>query len=240
MSDVVRVDNLSFRYRDEPIFSGIGFSVYKGDFVAVIGSNGAGKSTLLRLMLGEIAPAAGSIRLFGQDTRHFRDWPRVGYLAQNAPAEGSGVNFPATAEEIVTANLFSQIGMFRRPKKAHRAKARAALAQVGMEAYAKHMIGNLSGGQQQRVMLAKVLAGTPELLLLDEPTTGVDEETVRALFELMARLNREGGLTILMVTHDISRASGYVSRVLCLEHGSMVELGKVQLEEELRHKHKHP
>jgi zinc transport system ATP-binding protein len=98
----------------------------------------------------------------------------------------------------------------------------------------------LSGGQQQRVMLARVLAGQPEALLLDEPTSGVDSTTVDALYQLLARLNRERGMTIVMVTHDVSRASVLASRVMCLEEGSLVDLPPRQVEEELRHKHKHP
>jgi len=238
MPDVMEVDNLSFTYGSEPIFAKIGFSVYRGDFAAIIGSNGAGKSTLLRLIIGELAPAAGSIRLFGQDIRQFKDWPRIGYLAQTGLQ--SAANFPATAEEIVKANLFSQIGLLRFPKKEHRAKTQRALELVDMASYARRLIGELSGGQQQRVMLARVLVNDPEIMLLDEPTTGVDAQTAQSLYELLARLNRETGLTIMMATHDIGRAVNYVSRILCLEEGSLVELGKAQVHEELLHKHKHP
>ncbi|MDR1206372.1 MAG: ABC transporter ATP-binding protein [Peptococcaceae bacterium] len=238
MSGIVRVDNLSFQYGDEPIFSQIGFSVYPGESVAVIGSNGAGKSTLLRLILGELTPLTGSVRLFGQEVRHFREWTKIGYLAQNGTQAVSG--FPATAEEIVTANLYSRIGFRPFPKKEHREKARTALRQVGMEDYAKRIVGALSGGQQQRVMLARVLVSDPELLFLDEPTVGVDAETVMSLFDLLTRLNRENGLTVVMITHDLARASERMSRVLCLEDGTLVELDKAQIDKELTHKHKHP
>jgi len=238
MPNVIEVENLSFGYGSEPIFSKIGFSIYKGDFVAIIGSNGAGKSTLLRLLLGELTPSAGNLRLFGQDVRQFRDWPKIGYLPQNGLK--SGADFPATAEEIVQANLFSQIGLLRFPKKEHREKTRHALDLVGMADYSRRMIGELSGGQQQRVMLARVLVSNPEIMLLDEPTTGVDARSVQSLFELLSQFNRETGLTIVMVTHDIGRAENYVSRILCLEEGSLVELDKTQVEKELSQKHKHP
>ncbi|MDR2088943.1 MAG: ATP-binding cassette domain-containing protein [Clostridiales Family XIII bacterium] len=237
-SDVLRADNLSFQYGDEPVFSQIGFSLSAGDFAGVIGSNGSGKSTLLRLLLGELSPATGGILLFGRDVRRFDAWPRVGYLAQNGLS--SGANFPATAEEIVTANLFSEIGFLRFPRRAHREKAREALARVGMAACAGRMLGTLSGGQRQRVLLARVLVNEPDLLLLDEPTNGVDAETVASLFALLSRLNREKGVTILMVTHDIARAEESVSRIFCLEDGSMIELDKAQIRKELSHKHKHP
>lgn len=237
MSDVVRVDNLSFQYGDAPIFSQIGFSVCKGEAVALIGSNGAGKSTLLRLILGELTPLTGNVHLFGQEIRRFKEWTKIGYLAQNVVQTAGG--FPATAEEIVTANLYSQIGFRPFPKKKHREKARAVLRQVGMESCAKRLIGALSGGQQQRVMLARVLVSDPELLFLDEPTVGVDAETVTSLFDLLTRLNRENGLTVVMITHDLARASERMPRVLCLEEGTLVELDKAQIDRELTHKHKH-
>ncbi len=238
MSKVIEVDNISFHYGNELIFSKIDFSVYNGDFVAVIGGNGTGKSTLLRLLLGELTPITGSIRLFDQDIRHFKSWPKIGYVPQSGFS--TGVTFPATVEEIVKANLFSQIGLFKFPKKQHHEKTMRALELVDMAPYAKRMIGNLSGGQQQRVMLARVLVNNPEVMILDEPTTGVDAKTVQSLYDLLTRLNQETGLTIVMVTHDVSRASNYVSRVLCLEEGSLVELDKVQINEELSHRHKHP
>jgi zinc transport system ATP-binding protein len=244
MSDIVRLpdavtaDGLSFRYGDEAVFSRVGFSLRRGDFAGVIGSNGSGKSTLLRLILGELVPTSGSILLFGKDSRRFDEWPRIGYLAQNGLA--SGADFPATAGEIVTANLFSRIGFMRFAKRVHREMAGEALARVGMADCFGRMFGSLSGGQRQRVLLARVLVGEPELLLLDEPTNGVDAETVTSLLALLARLNRDEGLTVAMVTHDIARASEYVSRILCLEYGSMVELDRAQLEDELLHRHRHP
>lgn len=238
MSKIIKVDNISYHYGNELIFTNIKFSINSGDFVAVIGANGTGKSTLLRLLLGELSPVTGSIHLFDQNIRDFKSWPKVGYVPQNGFS--TSIAFPATVEEIVKANLFSQIGLFKFPKKKHHEKAMHALELVDMKAYAKRMIGNLSGGQQQLVMLARVLVNNPDIMILDEPTTGVDVKTVQYLYELLLRLNQEIGLTIIMVTHDIGRVSDYVSRVLCLEEGSLVELDKAQIHEELSHKHKHP
>jgi zinc transport system ATP-binding protein len=238
MAEIVGTENLCFAYGSEPVFSQISLSVSGGDFVCLIGANGSGKSTLLRVLLGELEPLSGSVRLFGRDARHFGEWPRIGFLPQSGAAARAG--FPATAEEVVMANLFSRIGFMRFPKKAHREMARAALRQVGMEAHAGRLIGKLSGGQRQRVMLARVLAGAPELLLLDEPTTGVDAETVASLLDLLARLNAESGMTIVMVTHDAARAARYASKFLCLEEGSIVELGRAQINDEMLHRHKHP
>jgi zinc transport system ATP-binding protein len=225
MPDTVKAENLSYRYGDETVFSRLAFSVHSGEFVALIGMNGSGKSTLLRLMLGELTPLTGTVRLFGQDVRDFRQWRRLGYLAQGGLK--SGIDFPATAEEVVTANLYSPIGAPRPAKKRRREAALGALAHVGMERYAKRMLGSMSGGQRQRVMLARVLVSEPELLILDEPTTGVDNDTADSLFSLLSQMCGEGGLTVIMVTHDTARAAARVSRTLRLEHGSLSEISSL-------------
>lgn len=238
MRKVIEAENLGFSYGGEMVFSGVGFAVNEGDFVAVIGSNGAGKSTLMRLMLGELTPSQGNVRVFGTDATRFHGWPRIGYVPQNAARAGQ--DFPASVREVVEANLYGKAGLFRLPGRALKAQAAEALRQVGMDGFERRPIGQLSGGQQQRVMLARVLAGQPEAMLLDEPTGGVDALTVDALYDLLARLNRDRGMTIVMVTHDVGRASSIASRVLCLEEGSLVELPPCQLMEELKHRHKHP
>ena len=238
MEAIIEAKDICFGYTGEQILYHVGFAVNKGDFLSIIGSNGSGKSTLLRLILGELSPVQGSIRLFGEDVAHFKGWPKIGFVPQNGFR--GNVGFPATAEEIVLLNLYSEIGMFRLPNKAQHEKAMHALRQVNMDAYAKRLFGELSGGQQQRVMLARVLVNEPELLLLDEPTTGIDAQTVETLYTLLSQYNREQRVTVVMVTHDMGRASTYVSRVLCLEEGSLVELLPEQLAEELTHRHTHP
>ena len=238
MEKTIEVQDITFAYGSMPVLDKIDFSIHRGDFAAIIGANGTGKSTLLKLLLGELIPARGRVLLFGEDTRRFKDWSRLGYVPQNGIS--GAASFPATALEVVLASLYPRIGLMRLPKKVHTEQARQALDRVGMADYAGRLIGELSGGQQQRVMLAKVLVSDPELMLLDEPTTGIDSESADALYRLLADFNKQLGLTILMVTHDIGRAHHYLNRVLCLEEGSMVELASDQLEDELRHKHKHP
>jgi zinc transport system ATP-binding protein len=235
---VVRVNNLTFSYGGEPIFSEIGFSIYKGDFTVIIGSNGAGKSTLFRLILGELLPSGGEIQLFEGAGGKLKERPVIGYLPQNLSSINS--DFPATVEEIVTANLFLRIGLLRFPKREHREKARESLASVGMSGFAGARFGDLSGGQRQRAMLARALVGDPALLMLDEPTSGVDAPSVRSMLDLLSAMNREQGVTVIMITHNIAQMLDYASRVLCLENGSLVELEKTQVIEELSHKHRHP
>lgn len=215
MEAVVDVRALCFSFADAPLLTDINFRVERGDFLAVTGANGAGKSTLLRLLLGELAPASGGILLFGEDAQHFKRWRRIGYVPQNGAAFAQG--FPANALEIVCANLYGEIGPLRFPGKHHRQKAANALRAVGMEERARSLIGELSGGQLQRVLLARALVAQPELLLLDEPSTGVDDETVRLLYTLLAARCRDG-MTAVMVTHDYPRAHAYVTRSFCLDH----------------------
>lgn len=238
MNHIIEVKNLAFRYSSIPIFENLDFTISQGDFVSLIGNNGTGKSTLLKLLLGELQAPTGEIRIFNKNINNFKDWPNIGYVPQNGLA--GNVGFPATVEEIVMANLASQIGLFRFPNKKHKELVNSTLELVGMGGFSKHLISQLSGGQLQRVLLARALVNSPELMILDEPTTGVDSENVYSFYELLSSLNKQDKLTILMVSHDLARASQYISRTLCLEEGSLVELNKEEIIHELKHKHKHP
>lgn len=220
-TDVITFDQVSFSYETQNVLEQITLSIKKGDFVAVMGANGAGKSTLLKLLLGLLEPNKGKIKLFGEPLKTFKKWQKVGYLSQ----QGIGKNgyFPATCEEIVGANLFSQIGFLRFPKRGHKEQINKALELVGMKGYEKRLIYELSGGQQQRIMLAHVLISKPELIILDEPTTGVDGEAVKALYELLLSLNKKQGITIVMVTHDQNQIDNYVNRQIYLEDRTVLE-----------------
>jgi zinc transport system ATP-binding protein len=222
MNQIIEACKLSFSYDHHTILNQVSFSISEGDFVGIIGPNGAGKSTVLKLVLGELTPEAGELKLLGASVQDFKKWSQIGYVSQKGISTGD--SFPATCEEVVQAHLFSEIGMFHFPRKKHRQQALEALKLVNMEAYAKQLIGHLSGGQQQRVMIARVLVCRPKIILLDEPTTGIDSEAVDALYCLLKRLNHEEGITVAMVTHDVARASQYVSRVLCLDEGTITEL----------------
>lgn len=235
---VIEIRDLSFAYGERLVLEDINLSVVPGEFVSLLGANGSGKSTLLRLLLGELIPQKGSVRLMGKAPLHFDNWPRVGYIAQNKAASYSG--FPATVEEVVLAHLYESIGRFRLPGRKAREQVIQALDLVEMAEFVRRPIGELSGGQQQRVLLARAMVNRPELVLLDEPTTGVDAKNALAHFELLARLNREMGLTVLVVTHDMAKSAEYVEKSFCLEDGNMVCLCKEQIQEELAHRHIHP
>ncbi len=238
MESVLDIEQLSFGYAQNLIFANVGFTVRAGDFVGIIGANGTGKSTLLKLILGLLTPAGGTIHLLGEDVGEFHHWPAVGYVPQGQT--WTGQYFPATAFEVVQAGLCTQLGLLRFPGKKQREQVREALALVGAEHLANRLISQMSGGQQQRVMLARVLVTRPKLMLLDEPTTGIDARSVISLFELLKKLNQDTGLTLVMVTHDLDRAAPFLNRVLCLDNGSLIELNQDQLTDELGHRHKHP
>lgn len=209
----------------------------EGRLAILAGENGAGKSTLLRLLFGELRsgkPQKGSggrqrrqpaLRISGARHRQFKDWSSISYVPQNGM--GGWKDFPASVEEIVRANLYKQIGLFRFAGKKERQQVRAALAQVGMEEYQNRLIGRLSGGQQQRVLLARALVNEPKLLILDEPTSALDEKNASHFYRLLKKINAEKRITVLMVTHDLKRASSYADDIWVLEDGKVKqEAGK--------------
>ncbi|WP_304332427.1 metal ABC transporter ATP-binding protein [Brachyspira innocens] len=235
---VIEFKNVHFGYTSDDILRCISFDINKGDFVSIIGSNGVGKSTILKLILGEFHQYKGSIKLYGEDINNFKDWKKIGYLEQNAYSKI--MHFPATVYEIVMSNNFADIGLFKFPNKKHHDKAIEALKLLGMENYKDRMIYKLSGGQVQRVFLARTLISKPDLLVLDEPTNGVDRETTELIYNILYNLNKNENVSIIMVTHDVERISKISNRIFCFEDGTLIELEKNQIDIELSHKHKHP
>lgn len=217
----IEIQNVDFAYGKELILREVSASIEKGDFVALTGENGTGKSTLLKLLLAELKPHRGSIKLMGEDNEKLIRTGKIGYVAQNGTFGNQ--NFPATVEEVVMANLYKQIGKFRLPGKSHKLSVYEALDKMKMKDYGKAMIGELSGGQQQRVMLARALVIKPEILILDEPTTGIDSKSVKQLYQILKELHEREQLTILMVTHGNLDENEGISRILRLEDGKLLE-----------------
>lgn len=215
--DAIAVKELDFAYGSNKVLSHIDFTVPAGSFAVLLGQNGAGKSTLLKLLLGELAlsGACGSIKLLGYDIRQFRDWQRISYVPQSGMSAYQ--SFPASVEEVVQANLYAQIGRFRFAGKKEKEQVRQALRQVGMEEFTKRLIGRLSGGQQQRVLLARALVNCPELIIMDEPTAGMDEKSTNDFYHMLKRINKEQNVTVLMVTHDRQRMEAYADVIWLLE-----------------------
>ena len=199
------------------ILEHVNFSVQKGDFALIIGDNGVGKSTMVKLLLGVNSPTSGEILISGKKVRSLKD-SRIGYLPQNGGSRAAA--FPATCEEIVMSSLYKEIGFGRFAGKKQKEKVQKALALVDMEEKRKALIGELSGGQQQRVMLARVLAGDPEVLILDEPTVGLDPMQITWMRELIRSLGREH--TIILSSHILFEVNAVCDRVLIINHGKKV------------------
>ena len=216
--DAISVNVQDFSYGSVQVLKHINFTVPAGGFFVLLGQNGAGKSTLLKLMLGELLlTGADGIELLGRDIRLFKDWSKISYVPQGGMA--SYQNFPASVEEIVEANLYARIGRFRFAGKKEKERVRQVLVQVGMEDFAKRLIGRLSGGQQQRVLLARALVNSPRLLLLDEPTSGMDEKSTQDFCDLLKRIHAKQGVTVFLITHDRRRLESYADAVWLLEDG---------------------
>jgi zinc transport system ATP-binding protein len=210
---VIELDRVTVRYQDLVALEEISFRVARGEFVALIGPNGSGKTTLVKTILGLVTPAAGAVRLFGKPPHQLDgDWKRVGYVPQVAQVDP---RFPIRVLDVVLMGRYGRLGLIRRPGLRDREAARCALEQVGMADLAGRPIGRLSGGQRQRVLVARALANEPELLLLDEPTTGVDVGTTEGLFDLLEALHYQG-ITILVVSHDVGVVAQHVDQVACV------------------------
>jgi len=209
----------------ERVLDQVHLTVRRGDFLGIIGPNGAGKTTLLRVMLGLLRPSCGHVRLFGEDIRSFRGWPRIGYVPQR-PASPE-VRFPATVLEVVQSGRVARRGLGRRFTRHDLEVAERVLELVGIAAHRHRPIGRLSAGEQQRVMIARALVTEPDLLLLDEPTVGVDVEAQEQFYGLLRRLNADG-VTLVLVSHDIGVVAREVTQLACLNrrlffHGSPEE-----------------
>ena len=206
----LELEHVSFAYgAGAPVLRDVVLAVERGEFVAIAGPNGGGKTTLLRLVLGLERPTAGRVRLFVR---------RLAYLPQRAQA---AVDAPLTVRELVLAGRAARSRLLGPTARADREAVRDAIQRVGLAARADRLLTTLSGGQQQRAFIAKALAAEPELLVLDEPTTGVDAEAQEAIAALLERLQRELEMTILYVSHEFGAVDRFVERIV-LVRGAVV------------------
>ncbi|GIF16172.1 metal ABC transporter ATP-binding protein [Actinoplanes teichomyceticus] len=218
---VVEVRHVAAGYDGRDILRDVTLSVASGDVVAVLGANGSGKSTLIRTILGLVPVRRGEIELFGTPQRRFRQWARLGYVPQRIGA-GSGV--PATVGEVVASGRLARRGLFRPPGAADRAAVHQALDSVGLLERINDPVGTLSGGQQQRTLIARALAGKPDLLVLDEPTAGVDAASQEAFAGALTRFAAGGG-TILLVLHELGPLRPLIGRAVVVHEGRIAHAG---------------
>lgn len=220
---VVEVAHGVVGYGGRPVLRDVSMAVSAGEVVAVLGANGSGKSTLIRAALGLVPMQTGSAMLFGTPLKRFRAWRRIGYVPQRIGA-GSGV--PATVREVVTAGRLARRGFLRPGGSKDRAAVESALTAVALADRAGEPVGTLSGGQQQRTLIARALAGEPELLVLDEPTAGVDAASQTAFAEALRGFVAGGG-TVLLVAHELGPLKQLVSRAVVVHDGRIAHDGPV-------------
>jgi manganese/zinc/iron transport system ATP- binding protein len=206
----IEVTDLTVAYGDKPVLWDVDVEVPEGTLTAIVGPNGAGKTTLIRAILGLVEPAAGQTLVYGRPYVDQRR--RVAYVPQRGSVDW---DFPTSVLDVVLMGRYGRLGWVRRPGRADRDAALAALRQVGMEDFASRQISQLSGGQQQRVFLARALVQDAEVYLMDEPFQGVDATTERAIVDLLHTL-RAGGKTIVAVHHDLQTVPEYFDRVVLL------------------------
>lgn len=211
MDPIVELNQVNFGYGAELVLEDINMHLHPGQFAALVGPSGAGKTSLLRLILGLLQPVYGEICIHGE-TLHKKPTPQIGYVPQ---LETVDWNFPMTVEQLVLLGRVKKSHVWPWASADERRKLRDVLERLRIDSLAHRHIRDLSGGQQQRVFLARALISEPDLLVLDEPTTGVDLRTSENVLHMLADLNRQG-LTILMTTHDLNAAAAHLPWVICL------------------------
>jgi zinc transport system ATP-binding protein len=208
---VIELTGVDFGYTGTPVVEDVTLRIDPGEYVAIVGPNGSGKSTLMKLMLGLLTPDEGTAHLFGEPAHRFDDGGRLGYVAQHASASKE---MPITVREVVKMGRFPHVG-FGRLSAEDLAIVDRALDTVGMTSFANRRVTQLSGGQRQRTFIARALASEAELLVLDEPTVGVDAESVEAFYDLLESLNSDE-ITVVLIEHDLGAVTEHADRVVCL------------------------
>lgn len=214
----VSISNGSVALGGRPVLRGIDLAVRRGEFVALMGANGSGKSTLVRSLVGLRQLVSGEVRLFGTPLDEYDEWCRIGFVPQRATA-AAGV--PASVGEVVAAGRLTRRRLLRPLSRADRAAIADALEVVGLADRRRDAVSTLSGGQQQRVLIARALAGEPELFFLDEPTAGVDLPNQQILADTLRQL-KERGATVVLVAHELGPLAGLVDRAVVMRDGRVV------------------
>lgn len=214
MSAVLRFEGVSFAAGSQQILENISFEIPEGTYTGVLGPNGGGKTTMLRLALGLLQPTVGSIQLFDLDPRNPLSKINVGYVPQRFLDQGR--SFPATVEEVVRSGRAVRLGMFKHFSKLDDNVVEQALKIADVAHLRNRVLSRLSGGELQKVFIARCLASSPKLLILDEPTTGVDAPSREQFRRFLQTLHQEHGLTILLVSHDVEMLTEGVESVLCI------------------------
>jgi len=218
---ILEFKDVNFGYEKEMVLKNISFSIEKGDFLGIIGENGTGKTTIMKLMLGFLQYNSGSVEIFGEERKKFKRTELIGYVSQKS--NSFATDFPATVKEVVSAGLYVRKGFLKILTKEDKKAVDRVLEQVGMAEYKNKLIGRLSGGQQQRVFIARALIKNPEILVLDEPTVGIDAKSVETVTKLISELNKQG-ITVIMTNHDTHSLKKEANKILTLKQDGTAEI----------------
>lgn len=220
----IEIENLDFSYKDQPVLKGVNFNVDVGDLVVITGENGSGKSTLIKIITGENLVSEIKIKILGRDLDD-KIIKKIGYVPQSQGT--NNITFPLTTKELVVLQAYDDFGFFKIARKKHIKKAEQLLNRLGLIDYIETPITNLSGGLRQRVMIARALMNDPEILIFDEPTAGVDEDSKLYLAKLLEKLNKEDKVTVILVTHELDwiRENLINSQVYQLKKGGLYNVG---------------
>lgn len=213
----VRLVDASFGYTDQPVTDRLNLVIEPGEVVALLGANGSGKSTVVKGMLGLITRTAGNVELFGRPAAELSDRSQIGYVPQRHSLTGG---LACTAAEVVQSGLLRRGSWFGRPTRSDRTATHEALATCGLQGEEDRAVSQLSGGQQRRVLVARAIASRPDLLVLDEPTAGVDAEQQAAFASALERLAADG-TTILFVTHELGPFERLFTRAIVMAGGKV-------------------
>ena len=219
MNPIIKCEHTDFGYENHDAVIDLNLEIYPGDYLCVVGENGSGKSTLIKGMLGLLKPTGGSLSVADELKRG-----GIGYLPQPTAAQK---DFPATVQEVVLSGTLSRRGNRPFYSRAERKLAAHNLERLGIEHLKQKCYRELSGGQQQRVLIARALCATEQLLILDEPITGLDPSAIQDFYHLIKKLNKEDGITIIMVSHDIGNVISQANKILHL-HRRVVFCGTAE------------
>jgi zinc transport system ATP-binding protein len=214
------IKNLSFIVKGQRILSNISLEIFRSEYIAIIGPNGGGKTTLVRMLLGLEKPTSGEVKIYGKKLSDFKEWHKIGYVPQRASHVDS--SFPATVLDIVKMGRTSQGGIFSSFNETDKKLVYDAMAKMDILDLQDKMIGTLSGGQRQRAMIARALASNPEILILDEPNTGVDVASQKNFYALLRKLNQEDKITIVFITHDIGVIADDIARLFTINEKAII------------------
>jgi ABC-type Mn2+/Zn2+ transport system ATPase subunit len=216
LKSLIEFNNVTLGYSNHVILENINFAIHEGDFFGIVGPNGSGKTTLLKTILGVLKPLQGKVLFGGEQEAEKREGLSLGYVPQHSEVDQI---FPLSVLDIVLMGRFKKLGPWKKPGKLDQEIALKSLAHVGIAHLASRIFQELSGGQKQRTLIARALAGEPQILVLDEPTSGMDLTAEKNMMELIKILHDQDRLSIIMATHNLNLVANYAEKIAIIHQG---------------------